>query len=205
MAWVSGGKHFGQYTLEHWFDDEFSGKPEKGEKIMRKEIVTLFVQYNKSVNEAMNGVITTLSPDEWEKNLGGYFSSVRGMCSHLYICDFNWLKRFKNLRSFTTLNDPFFNQSYGFHDLIFRDKNEYLAKRPDLDERMLTFTAEITEDDLAGVFRYADSAGTTHERNFGGCLLQFLNHETHHRGMISLYLEMLGRENEFSSLAQVLT
>jgi len=43
MAWVIGGKHFGQYTYEHWFDDEFkdvktddagqnkipSGEPEK--------------------------------------------------------------------------------------------------------------------------------------------------------------------------------
>ena len=24
MAWVFGGKHFGQYTYEHWFDDEFN-------------------------------------------------------------------------------------------------------------------------------------------------------------------------------------
>jgi hypothetical protein len=24
MAWIFGGKHFGQYTYEHWFDDEYS-------------------------------------------------------------------------------------------------------------------------------------------------------------------------------------
>ena len=24
MAWVFGGKHFGQYTYEHWFDDEYT-------------------------------------------------------------------------------------------------------------------------------------------------------------------------------------
>jgi len=23
MAWVIGGKKFGQYTYEHWFDDEY--------------------------------------------------------------------------------------------------------------------------------------------------------------------------------------
>ncbi|MDR0878892.1 MAG: hypothetical protein LBN21_12630 [Treponema sp.] len=22
MAWVTGGKHFGAYTYEHWFDDD---------------------------------------------------------------------------------------------------------------------------------------------------------------------------------------
>jgi uncharacterized damage-inducible protein DinB len=26
------------------------------------------------------------------------------------------------------------------------------------------------------------------------------NHQTHHRGMISLYLDMLGKENDFSNL-----
>jgi len=23
MAWVFGGKHFGEYTYEHWFDHEY--------------------------------------------------------------------------------------------------------------------------------------------------------------------------------------
>jgi hypothetical protein len=31
MAWVMGGKHFGQYTYEHWFDDEYDEKkPQDG-------------------------------------------------------------------------------------------------------------------------------------------------------------------------------
>jgi uncharacterized damage-inducible protein DinB len=202
MAWITGGKHFGQYTFDHWFDGEY-GETE-GRRIMRKDIITLFTQYNKSVNEKMNVIIHTLNPEEWEKSLGGFFPSVRSLCSHLYICDFNWLKRFKNLRPFTTLNEPFFAPEYSFRETLFQDKNEYLSKRPDLDNRMLAFTAEITDADMESTVMYTDSQGVTHERNFGGCLLQYLNHETHHRGMISVYLEMLGRENEFSSLAQVL-
>ena len=81
---------------------------------------------------------------------------------------------------------------------IFEDIKEYLEKRSLIDERMTAFAEEITESDLKGVLEYIDSHGNAHERNFGRCILQFLNHETHHRGMISLYLEMLGRENDFS-------
>ena len=29
MAFVIGGKHFGQYTYEHWFDDEYEPGDEK--------------------------------------------------------------------------------------------------------------------------------------------------------------------------------
>jgi hypothetical protein len=32
MAWVFGGKHFGQYTHEHWFDDEYGPEFETPDK-----------------------------------------------------------------------------------------------------------------------------------------------------------------------------
>ena len=204
MAWVTGGKHFGQYTFEHWFVDAYD-LITGGKVIMNKEVIKLFAKYNKSVNEKMNGIIKTLSPDEWEKPLGGYFSSVRGMCSHLYISDFNWLKRFKNFRIFAALNIPLFDQeNYAFKDVLFENKDEYFAKRPELDNRIIVFAGEIIDADIEGILKYTDSHGKSFERNFGGCVLRFLNHQTHHRGMISLYLEMLGRENDFSSLDQVL-
>ena len=201
MAWVMGGKHFGQYTYEHWFDEDLD--MHEG-SIAQKELITLFVNYNRSVNRAMDGIIKTLSPEEWQRPLGGYFKSVRGLCSHIYICDFNWLKRFRSRRMFATLSDPFFDRDYSFAETIFADMGEYLEKRPGLDSRMSAFADELNEEDLGGILKFTDSHGRDHEWIFGGCVLQFLNHETHHRGMISVYLEMLGRENDFSSLAQVL-
>ena len=198
MAWIFGGKHFGQYTYEHWFDDEYS--PEQKGEMMQKETIKIFVNYNKSVNVFMNDIIKTLSPEEWQKPLGGFFPSVRSLCSHLYIGDYTWLKRFGRLRLFTALSNPFFEKDYSFQETLFEDMGEYLAKRPDLDNRMLAFTDELADDDLSKTLSYIDSRGTPHERNFSRCLLQWLNHETHHRGMISLYLEMLGKENDFSFL-----
>jgi uncharacterized damage-inducible protein DinB len=171
---------------------------------MQKDTITLFVKYNKLANKAMNEIIKTLSPREWDKAFGGYFPSVRSLCSHLYISDFNWLKRFKNLREFSALGDPLFDQSYAFKDLLFEDMGEYLAGRPRLDDKLTAFAAEITDEDLAADFSFTDSSGKSLERNFGGACLQFLNHETHHRGVISLYLELLGRENDFSSFGQAL-
>ena len=171
---------------------------------MQKDVITMFANYNKSVNEVMNGFIKTLSADEWEKPLGGYFTSIHSLCSHIYICDFNWLKRFNNLRSFKTLGDPFFGGSYSFTETIFGDIGEYLIKRPDLDSRIISFIEELTSDDLGTVLKYTDSHGRHLEKKSGVCVFQFLNHEIHHRGMISVYLEMLGKENDFCSFVQYL-
>jgi len=172
---------------------------------MQKDILVLFAKYNKVANQKMNEVIKTLSKEEWEKNLGGFFKSVRGLCSHLYICDFNWLKRYSRLREFDVFKEAFFTREpYSFKELLFADMNEYLTNRSLLDDKIIAFINEINDKDLDANLKYSDSEGNLYERNFDGLVMHSFNHDTHHRGMISLCLEMLGRENDFGSFNSVL-
>jgi uncharacterized damage-inducible protein DinB len=172
---------------------------------MRKDTVTLLAEYNKSANGAMNQFVKKLNAGEWEKNLGGYFPSVRSLCSHIYICDFNWLKRFSKFREFAVFTDPIFNrESYSWSEVLFADTEEYLAKQPELDGKLIAFAGEVRDEDLSAALKYTDSGGTSYEKNFGSMVLHMFNHATHHRGMISLYLEMLGQENDFNSLSAYL-
>jgi uncharacterized damage-inducible protein DinB len=172
---------------------------------MQKDTFVLWARYNKAVNEKMNEIIKTLAPGEWDKPLGGFFNSVRELCSHLYVCDFNWLKRFSRLRDFAVFKEPFFGREpYSFSEVLFEDMGEYLAARPALDENILSFVGELDDEDLNSLLKYTDSHGTGHEKVFGGLLTQSFNHGTFHRGMISLCLELLGRENDFSSFGAVL-
>jgi len=60
--------------------------------------------------------------------------------------------------------------------------------------------AELIRDSLT----YIDSHGNEYTKNFGGLIIHMFNHETHHRGMISLYLENLGIDNDFNSFNQIL-
>jgi len=172
---------------------------------MQKDSLLLWAKYNKAVNEKMDGVLKTLSQDEWDKNLGGFFKSIRGVCSHLYICDFNWLMRFSKLRDFTVFKEALFNREpYSFKEVLFDDKNEYFAKRPLLDDKILAFVQELKDNDLSALLKYSDSRGNPFEKIFGGLVMQSFNHDTHHRGMISLYLELLGKDNDFSSFGVAL-
>jgi uncharacterized damage-inducible protein DinB len=172
---------------------------------MQKDTLVLWTMYNKTVNEKMNETIKTLSPNEWDKPLGGYFKSVRGLCSHLYICDFNWLKRLSKLRDFSVFKEVFFNREpYPFSEVLFEDMKKYLAERPVLDEKISAFADEIKDGDLDAPLKYSDSKGNVFEKNFGGLFMQSLVHDCHHRGMISLCLELLGKANDFGSFGAVL-
>jgi hypothetical protein len=53
MAWVIGGKHFGQYTYEHWFDDDF------------EDVKTDDAEQNKTNNAEMkNDSEESINPDD---------------------------------------------------------------------------------------------------------------------------------------------
>jgi uncharacterized damage-inducible protein DinB len=163
------------------------------EEAMQKDTLVLLAKYNKLANEKMDAVIKTLSPQEWDKPLGGFFKSVRGNCSHIYACDFNYLKRFSNLRAFAVFKDAFFGRDpYPHGETLFADMGEYLAKRPELDAQLAAFADELQDEDLGKILKYTTPRGDPVEKNFGGLVMHNFNHDTHHRGMISLYLELLG-------------
>jgi uncharacterized damage-inducible protein DinB len=72
-----------------------------------------------------------------------------------------------------------------------------------LDNQFSDFVNEIAEEDLDQYLEYSDSHGKLYKRLFGGLVLHCFNHQTHHRGMISVYLENMGISNDYSNLANM--
>jgi uncharacterized damage-inducible protein DinB len=167
---------------------------------MTKDTILLLAKYNEFANTEMNKCIEDISPEQWQKEFGGYFKSIKAVCTHVYIADFNWLKRFGGIKSFSYLGKPFFKETFAWDADIFSDIPDYLKKRRELDECISALAAEIRDEELSSALDYATSKGEPQSRNAGGLLLHMFNHETHHRGMISLYLDMLGVANDFSNL-----
>jgi uncharacterized damage-inducible protein DinB len=167
---------------------------------MTKDVFVMLARYNRGVNEKMNGFIRDLSDEEWNREFKGYFPSVRSLCSHLYISDFNWLKRFGGVKEYTALNDPLFDETLNYDLLLFPGRDEYFAKRPVLDEKLIDLIGETEDAELSKILTYTDSRGAAVEKKVPAPLFQMINHPTHHRGMISLYLEFLGRPNDFSGI-----
>lgn len=163
----------------------------------------LFAEYNRTTNRKMDALIGNLDPDQWARDFGGYFSSIRSLCNHLYICDFNWLKRFSGARTFSFIQDPVFRHDLKFGTTILGDIATYREKRLGLDGLILDFVDELGAEDMDRRFSYSDSSGSPQDRILGGAILHFFNHQTHHRGMVSIYLECLGIENDFCDLIEL--
>jgi len=67
-----------------------------------------------------------------------------------------------------------------------------------LDNIITEFIKELREEDLNKSLRFINSKGVEMERKMNSLITHVFNHETHHRGMISVYLEMMGIENSYS-------
>ncbi|MDR1866657.1 MAG: DinB family protein [Treponema sp.] len=160
----------------------------------------LLANYNRDVNCFMNSIIQGITSEEWDKQFPCFYKSIHEVCSHIYVSDFNWLKRFKSLKSFKSLNNNFFDKTYNFTEVLFSNNNEYITMRLELDNILINFIKEIETDDLNKILNYSNSKGIHFEKRMGGLLVHMFNHETHHRAMISIYLEMMGKENDYNSI-----
>ncbi|HCM25844.1 MAG: hypothetical protein A2Z99_13475 [Treponema sp. GWB1_62_6] len=171
---------------------------------MDTQTIKLLAEYNATANGSMNAFFTTLSDEQWKKEFRGFFNSLKSMCNHVYIGDFNWLKRFSGLRKFGFIENPIFERNIKFDETVADSVKDFIAMRNALDSRISRFADEVKTEDLDKDLIYLDSHGNEYRRNFGGLILHMFNHETHHRGMISLYLEELGIANDYSNLAAIL-
>jgi uncharacterized damage-inducible protein DinB len=170
------------------------------EKMTDKNIFKLLVKYNKEVNEKMNKIIETLSKEEWDKQFSGYYKSIHELCSHIFGGDRRWLLRFITLGEFKSITGSIFNEEHQTNKLLFENIGEYTAERILMDEILIDFVNELSEEDLNREMKWVNSKGKECIHTLGTGLLHLSHHQTHHRGMISLYLEFLGKENDYSNL-----
>jgi uncharacterized damage-inducible protein DinB len=168
---------------------------------MDKDIFEAFSEYNKRANANMNSIIKKLSEEEWDKPFPTYWKSIHGLCSHIFLSDYNWLRRFCDFCGFTELKQLFndnniLNDNWG--ETMFKNMNEYIKMREELDEKINIFINMIKDEQLL-ILMPLEYKGNVNTEQLGIYLTHVFNHATHCRGQISVYLEMLGKENDYGS------
>lgn len=150
-----------------------------------KQHFSMFAAYNAWANDRVYDVASTLSKEEFERDVGAFFKSMRGTLNHLLVTDRIWLKRFTGEGDAPSALDA----------TLFTDFDKLRVARQAEDRRIVGWIDSLSEEALGGRFTYtAISDMRTISQRLAPALSHLFNHQTHHRGQAHTILTSLGRE-----------
>ncbi len=167
-----------------------------------KEQVQLLAEYNRRTNEEMEQVLRGVPAEALARDLGSYYHSIMGILGHVALSDVNWLRRFAAQFPALGFITP------GLPEAEIRSMSDagsvglagFTGLRATLD-RLLAKTYEtFREEELSAVLHFTDAKGVTQSKVIWLVALHHFNHATHHRGQVSVMLDQLKIDNDYSGL-----
>ncbi len=137
-----------------------------------------FFEYNAWADGHVLDAAAQLSEDEFARELGASFGSVRGNLVHALGAQGIWWSRCAGEKI-----PPLSQQDLASVRRTYESSHE----------RLQAFVASLSEDGLDRVFSYVDTQGEPQERVLGQTMLHLVNHGTHHRAETALLLTALGK------------
>lgn len=166
------------------------------------ELFQLLAAYNKQTNDEVLGILSGLPAEQLARDVGSYYGSILGVMNHILVSDLVWLRRFtagiSSLQAFAA-ELPAFTLK-GWKDIVWNSLEAFRPVRAATDELIGKAVAALPAEALNAVLRYQDIRGKQQEKPAWRALLHFFNHQTHHRGQVSVLLDQMSVTNDFSNL-----
>ena len=141
---------------------------------------TLFA-YDAWANRRMLEACAALPAEQFTRDLGSSFRSVRDTLAHILGAQWIWLERFRG-RSPSTLPG---GEPYG-------DLAALRARWTQFEGELLGYVGGLSAADLERSFDYRDLKGNSHRNVLWQTLQHLANHGTYHRGQVTTMLRQLG-------------
>ncbi|MDF3123667.1 DinB family protein [Rheinheimera sp. 1928-s] len=154
----------------------------------------LLARYNQWMNNKLYELASALNPDELLQNRGAFFGSVAGILNHLLVADLIWLNRYRQLAIPPSVLQQLSNfpVPVELDQLLYADFNQLHGARKQLDELLLSLSAELNEQHLQQVLSYKNMKGELMRKPFSSLLQHLFNHQTHHRGQLTTLFSQMG-------------
>jgi uncharacterized damage-inducible protein DinB len=156
---------------------------------MTPEEMRVLYDYNAWANRRELDAAAALTTEQFTKNLGSSFSSVRDTLAHIFGAEWIWLERFQG-RSPDSLPD---GTRYANVSSLRDAWLEHEA-------RLLKFVAGLTQEDLNRVLEYKTLKFGTYSNPLWQSMQHLVNHGTYHRGQITTMLRQLGAQPMLTDL-----
>ena len=161
-----------------------------------RDYAVLMSKYNAWMNGQVYAAAARLPPEEIAADRGAFFKSILGTLNHLVVADHLWLKRFAlHPAQHAALEPvPALVMPASLDQILFPDFSALRSHRQMLDGIISAWAAALTEGDLAHTLEYKNTKGMPFRKNFGGLVMHFFNHQTHHRGQVTTLLTQAGQD-----------
>ena len=141
------------------------------------------LDYHYWARDRMLDAVAALTPDQYTRDLGSSFRSVRETVTHIYAAEWAWHERW-NGRSPTALLPA--DQ--------FPDLAALRTTWNELETRMRDFVATLGEQGPGRVIDYKLLSGQTGASPIWQMLQHVVNHASYHRGQVTTMLRQLGAQ-----------
>lgn len=144
--------------------------------------VSKILAYNRWANAKMLEPVGGVSPEEWDREVGGSFGSLHGTLVHLYGAEWVWLERLRG-------NSPGSLPAARDLPTVEALRETWSA----LDGELALLAGGLTAERLTSTLTYANFQGETWTYTFADILFDLVNHSTYHRGQVATHLRQLAK------------
>jgi uncharacterized damage-inducible protein DinB len=150
---------------------------------MRPQEMLALYEYNAWADRRAVEAASALTKEQFTKQMGSSFSSVRDTLTHIYGAEQIWFERFQG-RSPSAFPDN--------SELVdvAKLKGSWLA----FEAKLLNFVRGLTQEDLDRVMEYKTMKFGVYRNPLWQSMQHVVNHGTYHRGQITTMLRQLGSQ-----------
>jgi uncharacterized damage-inducible protein DinB len=154
---------------------------------MIKNDIHLLFEYDRWANKRVLQAVSALSVEQFTRDLGGSFRSVRDTLVHIIGGEWGWLAFWKEpshsaafLADLRTRRDALFNPN------AFPDVAAIQLKWAEVEKEQAEFVNRVTNESLEKLLPFR-----TTQLSLAHLMQHLANHSTYHRGQVALMLRQL--------------
>jgi uncharacterized damage-inducible protein DinB len=157
---------------------------------MTKDDIQLIFEYDRWANNRVLQAASTLSAEEFTRDLGGSFRSVRDTLVHIVGGEWGWLTCWKEPSPSSTFVTDFWTRHYAlFSPNAFPDLAAVQLKWVEVEREQVEFVNRVTNESLGRMLPVR-----TTQISLAHLMQHLANHSTYHRGQVALMMRQLAAE-----------
>lgn len=164
-----------------------------------KNILTLYAKYNKDTNNKIIRILSGLGADELKSERNSYYKCMNDLFNHLVIGEWHYLNAMSYICGI-----PFNTNLHDRDKTLQRIESSFTEAATilqELDECLINFINEITEDDLnIKKNNMKIYNGRVVDISVWQYMTQHITHQIHHQGQLSQILDEMKIEHEFGNI-----